>query len=152
MLQELLKDKRRLLMIIGCVVLLIIVRAYEDVLFYDPLLNFFKSDFSNRQLPQLDSLKLLLSTAARYFTNTILSLLIIHLLFVRKSLTKFAAYLYLLLFILLIITFFIVLNCLPEQKTTIFYLRRFLIQPLFLLLFVPAFYFQEVSSEKNNVS
>ncbi|MFY7758816.1 MAG: exosortase F system-associated membrane protein, partial [Flavobacterium stagni] len=29
------------------------------------------------------------------------------------------------------------------HKVELFYLRRFLIQPLFLLLFVPAFYYQK---------
>jgi exosortase F-associated protein len=39
-----------------------------------------------------------------------------------------------------------------DDKMLVFYIRRFIIQPIFLLLFVPAFYFQQLASKKNNVS
>jgi exosortase F-associated protein len=51
---------------------------------------------------------------------------------------------YLLFFIILISLFFIVLFFFGEtNKMTLFYIRRFLIQPIFLLLFLPAFYYQK---------
>ncbi|MBF2082162.1 exosortase F system-associated protein, partial [Flavobacterium psychrophilum] len=48
--------------------------------------------------------------------------------------------------VLLMIGFYIVLNFFDEsQKTILFYIRRFIIQPIFILLFIPAFYFQKKS-------
>jgi exosortase F-associated protein len=45
---------------------------------------------------------------------------------------------------ILMISFFFVLNFFGEQsKMILFYIRRFIIQPIFLLLFIPAFYYQK---------
>jgi exosortase F-associated protein len=64
-------------------------------------------------------------------------------LFKDSDIIKFSSFLYLFLGIVLFIGFFIVLNYLGEdKKMMLFYIRRFIIQPLFLLLFTPAFYYQ----------
>jgi exosortase F-associated protein len=41
--------------------------------------------------------------------------------------------------------FFIVYFFNSDQNLILFYVRRFLIQPLFVILFVPAFYFQKLN-------
>jgi exosortase F-associated protein len=52
--------------------------------------------------------------------------------------------LYLLFFIILVIAFIFILFYNGEtNKMGLFYVRRFIIQPLFLLLFLPAFYYQK---------
>lgn len=83
----------------------------------------------------------------RYLLNSAISLGIIYLIFFDTKLTVFAAWLYFLFFILLI-SAFLALYMLPDEphKMYLFYVRRFLIQPILLLLFVPAFYFQKLHS------
>jgi exosortase F-associated protein len=143
MLQILFQNKLRIFILFILILLLISVRLFENKLFYDPLLVFFRSSSSTNTLPVLDFFKLFLGLLFRFFLNTILSLAIIYVLFNDLEITKFAAFLYLSFFILLIGGFFVAICCFPEQKMIIFYVRRFLIQPLFLILFIPAFYFQK---------
>lgn len=150
--QKLLNYKKEIAFSIALVFLLAIIRAFED-LFYDPFLNYFKTDYLNLPFPEYDSLKLFFSLLLRYALNLIVSLAIIQVLFKDFSLTKFASVLYLIFFIILIIAFFVILTFSAEANNLLlFYVRRFLIQPLFVLLFVPAFYYQKQLEKKNNKS
>ena len=152
MLKKLLRHKAQIAIVAFVVLLLALIRAYEDTLFYDPFLDYFKSDFSSMPIPETNSGSLFANLLFRYFLNTILSLVVIYVIFKNLDLTKFAGILYVIFFILLIVGFFSVLFLASDSKMLLFYIRRFLIQPLFLLLFVPAFYFQERASGKNNIS
>lgn len=144
MLQRLLNHKVRILLAIVLVIMLALVRAYEDVLFYDPFLNYFKTDYHNLPLPKIENVSLFFGLLFRYFLNTILSLAVIYVLFKDIEAVKFASLLYLVFFVILVIIFFISLSFFGEaNKMALFYIRRFLIQPIFLLLFLPAFYFQK---------
>lgn len=126
------------------VLLLILVRAFEDTLFYDPYLAYFKMDYTNLPLPETNGLQLFLGLFFRYALNTIISLVIIYISFKDVDITKFASVLYLFFFVILIVAFFLVQAYYGEaNKMILFYIRRFLIQPLFLLLFLPAFYYQK---------
>lgn len=150
--QKLLKYKKEIVFSIVLVFLLALIRTFEDF-FYDPFLDYFKSDYSNLPFPEYDSIKLFFSLLLRFALNTIVSLAIIQVLFKDFSLTQFASVLYLIFFILLTIAFFCILNFSSEQNNLLlFYVRRFLIQPLFVLLFVPAFYYQNQLAKKNNNS
>lgn len=144
MLQKLLNHKVRITLSLFFVILLVLVRAYEDELFYDPFLNFFKGDYHNLAVPETDSFKLFLGLLFRYFLNSTISLAIIYVLFKDVDAVKFTFVLYLAFFVVLVIALFIVLYFFDEpNKTALFYIRRFLIQPIFLLLFLPAFYYQK---------
>ncbi|NDP21728.1 MAG: exosortase F system-associated protein [Paludibacter sp.] len=144
MLQKLLHHKVRIALAMALILGLVLIRAYEDSLFYDPFLDYFKSDYYNLPLPEIDNLQLFFGLFFRYFLNAALSLAIIYVLFKDIDAVKFASVLYLLFFIILIIAFFFVLFYTGEtNKMGIFYTRRFLIQPIFLLLFLPAFYYQK---------
>ena len=146
MLRELLQNKKRLFFIGFALLGLILVRAFEDDLFYDPFLDFFKIDYQNKPLPNVDQFLLFLNLLLRYALNTVLSLIIIRLLFTEKQLMIFSAYLFIFLFVILIIFFFGLLHFSKEPDYLIlFYIRRFLIQPLFLVLFIPAFYYQQLT-------
>lgn len=126
------------------VVLLALIRAYEDNLFYDPFLDYFKSDYQNLPIPQTNKIQLFFGLFCRYFLNTIISLAIIYILFKDVDAVKFASVLYFIFFVILIGAFFFIVTYNDEvNKMSLFYVRRFLIQPIFLLLFVPAFYFQK---------
>lgn len=144
MLRKLLQNKSRFFFLIVFFMLLILVRAFENQMFYDPFLDFFKNDFEDSKLPILDEGKLFTGLFFRYFLNTVFSLAIIFILYRDKALIKFASLLYLLFFVLLIVAFYIVLlNDLPNQNWFLFYIRRFIIQPLFLLLFLAGLYYQK---------
>jgi exosortase F-associated protein len=52
--------------------------------------------------------------------------------------------LYVFFFLILISSFFVIMYYYGEHnKFILFYIRRFLIQPIFVLLFVPAFFYQK---------
>jgi len=144
MLQKLLNNKTKILLVTLLVILLALIRAYEDILFYDPFLNYFKVDYQNLPLPEIESSSLFFGLLFRYFLNAIISLAIIYVLFKDIEGVKFASVLYALFFIILVVAFFFILSCFSEpSKMALFYIRRFLIQPILLLLFLPAFYFQK---------
>lgn len=148
MLQKLWNHKLRMLLLILFVLMLVLVRAYEDVLFYDPFLNYFKMDFQNLVLPEVENTHLFFGLLMRYFLNSVLSLAIIFVLFKDGEALKFASILYVMFFVILVVAFFLTLSLVGEaNKMTLFYIRRFLIQPIFLLLFVPAFYYQKQNDE-----
>ena len=142
--KQLLNHKLRIALAMMLVLLLVLIRTYEDRLFYDPFLSYFKTDYYNLPLPELNNIQLFFGLVFRYFLNSSLSLAIIYVLFKDIEAVKFASILYLIFFTLLILALFLVLSFFGEtNKMTLFYIRRFLIQPIFLLLFLPAFYYQK---------
>jgi exosortase F-associated protein len=144
MLQKILNNKLRLIQFLFLVVLLVLVRAFENQLFYDPFLDFFKKDFAKLRLPSVNSFQLFLGLLFRYTLNTTISLGIIYVVFKEIMMVKFAFVLYYFLFMILIVAFFYIIFFTRENHNWIlFYIRRFLIQPIFLLLFVPGFYYQK---------
>lgn len=148
MLQKLLNNKIEIIQLFFLVVLLTLVRAFENDFFYDPFLNYFKEE-NPSIYPEIASFNLFSSLFLRYFINTIISLAILYVIFKDFNLIKFTSVLYILFFVVLIISFYAILNFFDEShKTTLFYIRRFIIQPIFILLFIPAFYFQKQSEKK----
>ncbi|MEX0998170.1 MAG: exosortase F system-associated protein [Flavobacteriaceae bacterium] len=136
----------RLLKLTGIVFLfglLILVRLFEADLFYDPLLSFFKQDYLHGKVPDVEFGKLMLHTAYRFWMNTLISLVILYVAFRDKDVIKFSLILYVLAFVILFSWMaWLVANASPESNYNIlFYVRRFLIQPLFVLLLLPAFYY-----------
>jgi exosortase F-associated protein len=131
----------------ACLFVLVFIRFFEETLFYDPFISYFKNDYLNLPFPDFNGIGLFFSLMFRYFLNSALSLVIIYLLFKDVSLVQFASLLYILLYLLLILMFFGTLLLFDENSNLLlFYVRRFLVQPLFLVLFVPAFYFQKKQS------
>lgn len=144
MLQKLFKFKFRILLILILLFGLASIRAFENDLFYDPFLEYFKSNYQQTKLPEIDNFNLFIGLFFRYFLNSILSILIIHLVFIDLKIIKFASIVYFIFFIILILAFYLMLIYFGNNnKMTLFYIRRFLIQPIFLLLFLPGFYFQK---------
>jgi exosortase F-associated protein len=144
MLKKLFNYKFRILFLLVLISFLATIRIFEKSLFYDPLLNYFKSDYTNLPLPLLNNINLFFGLFFRYILNTVVSIAIIYVAFKDFGLVKFASILYLIFFVILIGIFFFVLSFYGEEsKMTLFYIRRFLIQPLLLLLFIPGFYIQK---------
>ncbi len=123
-------------------VLLVLIRWYQNELFYDPYISFFKNDFLYLDAPKTDVFKLTLFTSLRYVLNTILSLGIIKLLLKENTIVRFSALLFGIAYVILLI-FFLYFVLYPKQENyyLLFNIRRFLIQPVILIVLLPAFYY-----------
>ncbi len=129
------------------VVLLALIRYFEDVLFYDPYLQFFENDYLYIDSPRRETLKLVLFTTLRYVLNSVISLGILYVVFKSKSIIKFSAIIYGVAYVILLIAFlYFVINPKQEDYYLFFNIRRFLIQPLIVVLLLPAFYYNKVKS------
>ena len=145
MLNKLFQNKARIFFILVLVSLLMLVRAFERQLFYDPFLVYFNGDYLKLPLPTFNSGLLFLGLLFRFSLNAIFSVGILYLLFKDREMILFAAVLYILFFVILIaVFFFIICFFKSDENLLLFYVRRFLIQPLFVIVFVPAFYFQKL--------
>lgn len=126
------------------------VRMLEDAIFYDPFLNYFHEANKNISLPQFEWGKLIVSHLFRFILNLFFSCIIIHFLFKNKEWTMQGA---VLITVIFAITFPIYLYCIYNQFEIgylfSFYMRRFVIQPLILLLVVPLFYYRKQILQKN---
>ena len=139
------KKPVKYIVILVLVGLLVLIRFFENELFYDPYLQFFKSDYLTIDSPRREIFKLTLFTTLRYALNTIISLGILYAFFKDKSIIKFSFYFYGVAYLILLIPFlYFVINPKQEDYYLFFNVRRFLIQPLFLILLIPAFYYQRL--------
>ncbi|MTE26651.1 exosortase F system-associated membrane protein [Winogradskyella ouciana] len=133
--------------IIAFLLLLVLmaIRGFEDQLFYDPYLVFFESEYLYIDSPRREVAKLTFFTSLRYFLNTLASLGILYFIFNDKIMIKFASLIYTVAFVLLIIPFlYFVINPKQEDYYLFFNIRRFLIQPILLILLLPAFYYYKL--------
>lgn len=123
---------------------LIGIRGLEDKIFYDPFLYYFKSADHSAVFPNFEWLKLILSHLFRFLLNAFFALWIIHFLFQNKEWTKQA---FILITLIFVIVFPIYLFCINDKfqfgYLFSFYIRRFVIQPLTLLLIIPIFYYRK---------
>ena len=120
------------------------VRMLEDKLFYDPFLNYFHEAIKNVPFPPFELGKLIVGHLLRFILNLIFSCLIIHFWFKNRQWTIQGA---ILITIIFAITFPIYLYCISDRFEIgylfSFYMRRFVIQPLILLLIIPMFYYRK---------
>lgn len=123
---------------------LIGVRILEDKIFYDPFLSYFHEANKNLASPSFEWGKLITGYLFRFILNLLFSCLIIHFWFKNKEWTIQGA---ILITIVFTITFPIYLYCIYTQFEMgylfSFYMRRFVIQPLILLLIIPMFYYRK---------
>lgn len=126
------------------------VRMLEDAIFYDPFLNYFHEANKNMSFPQFEWGKLIVSHLFRFVLNLVFSCIIIYSLFKNKEWTIQGT---VLITIIFAITFPIYLYCIYNKFEIgylfSFYMRRFVIQPLILLLVIPLFYYRKQMLEKN---
>ncbi|WP_242118283.1 exosortase F system-associated membrane protein [Aestuariivivens sediminicola] len=126
---------------------LILIRVFENELFYDPYLVFFQNDYLYIDNPRREVFKLTLFTGLRYWLNSSISLGFIHIFFRDKNMTKFSAFVYIMAFVILVFIYlYFVINPRQEDYYMFFNVRRFLIQPIILLLLVPALYYHKLKS------
>lgn len=138
------QNKLQVGLLLFLILLLIGIRAGESTFFYDPLLAYFKGDFQNQPIPKLDYFNYILHVFLRYFINSLLSIGIIYLLFKERQIIRFVSFLYAGIGAVMLVVFSVVIVYFAATyKNELFYLRRFLIQPLFLMIFIPALYYQK---------
>ena len=149
MLKFLKKNKVKVTYVSILILLLVLIRLFENQLFYDPFLIYFKSEYYHSAFPKFNVFKLFFSLGFRFYLNMVLSLGLLYVLFDDKKIVKFSIFLFMLLGSILLISFFFFLSFFGEEsKMTLFYIRRFLIQPIFILLFIPGFYYQKKMSKQ----
>jgi exosortase F-associated protein len=127
--------------------LLVLVRVFENDLFYDPYLAFFQNDYLYVDSPKHNVFKLTVHTVYRFIVNTVISLGILYLFFKDINVVKFSAVVYIIAFVTLISLYvYFVMNPKQEDYYMFFNIRRFLIQPIILLLLLPAFYYYKLKN------
>ena len=124
--------------------LLVLVRAFGADIFYDPFIDYFKGAYLDQPIPNYNTLKLWLHIILRYLINGLISLVIIYIAFEKKGLVRFSIKFYTASFIVLGIFYFALLQFeMINGHLFTFYVRRFLIHPVFVLILLPAFYYQK---------
>jgi len=132
--------------------LLVLIRAYESKLFYDPFIVFFQNDYLYTTMPEYDTLNLFFGMLYRYFLNSIVSLAIIYFVFEKLGYLILAGKLYVYGFFVLIAVYAYLLNSNFEYGYLLpFYIRRFIIHPLFLLLLLAALYYEKLLGPKSSL-
>ena len=132
------------------IVLLMLVRAYGTKLFYDPFIAYFRHDYLNDTIPGFNTIKLYFNLFLRYSMNAIISLAIIYVAFQKRELVIFSIKFYLIAFIVLSIVYYLLLRTgMANGYLFTFYVRRFLTHPIFILVLLPAFYYQQRILSKN---
>ena len=127
--------------------LLVLIRFFESELFYDPYLTFFENDYLYMDSPRREVLKVTAFTTIRYLLNTLISLGILFVFFKDKSIIKFSTLIYIVgYFMLILIYLYFVVNPKQEDYYLFFNIRRFLIQPIILILLLPAFYYHKLKN------
>ncbi len=143
--------RRRFVIFFGVLLVfaLVSVRFFQELLFYDPLIVFFKSAYTSQTaLPPLDLLRLIVHTAIRFWLNASISIVLILLLFCSRENFNILLFIYGTVFVLLLIAYVLVIVWYEvELHLLLFYIRRFLIQPMMLLILIPAFYYHRLMSK-----
>ena len=136
----------RYIFVVILVLVLMAIRGFEDYLFYDPYLQFFENDYLYIDNPRREVAKLVFFTSLRYLLNTLASLGILYLIFNDKVMIKFSVLLYAIAYVLLLIPYlYFVINPRQEDYYLFFNVRRFLIQPIGIILLLPAFYYYKLN-------
>lgn len=139
------KKSIRIVLIILLFAMLIVIRGFVAPYFYDPLNDYFKNDYLYTAVPKINFYPYFLHLFLRYVLNAIISLGIIYLFFYHKKTMLFAVKFYVIAFVSLAVLLFVLLNFnLSEGYMLTFYVRRFLIHPLFLFVLLPAFYYEKL--------
>ncbi len=125
------------------IILLVLVRMFEYELFYDPFMLFYRHGYSS--VPDAYPASLFFNVSLRYVINALISLAILYVVFGSRSVLKFSALLYAGLFLLLFPVFIYLIHHMREDDfLAAFYVRRFLVHPLLILILLPAFYYQRL--------
>ncbi|MBU2526228.1 MAG: exosortase F system-associated protein [Bacteroidetes bacterium] len=124
------------------------VRAYELQLFYDPFITHFKRANYLDFVPEIETQKMYFSLILRYLINSTLSIALLFVWFPNKSKLVFWILIFVLAGVMTATLFAVSIGFLPDFYTVFFYIRRLLIQPIWLLLLFPAAVFEAQKTNK----
>ena len=125
---------------------LVLIRAFEKELFYDPFIVFFQNDYLYTKMPDFDTSLLFVNLFFRYALNSLISIAIIYLVFKKLGYVILASKLYVFAFLLLsLVYYFLLMDGFENGYLLPFYIRRFLVHPLFLLLLLAALYYEKLT-------
>ena len=137
----------RIFLVILLILLLVSVRFFEEALFYDPLTKYF--NYYKARFPDFNETKLYSNIFLRYMINLLLTVLIVKVIFWKQKYVKFTIVVGIIgLIILLPLYAYQLQKHLIWGDMIFFYVRRFLIQPMFLIILIPCFYYQEIVNKK----
>lgn len=138
------KKRIRIPLILMLFLVLVAIRAYGTKLFYDPFIQYFQNDYLSQPIPEFNTAKLFLNAFFRYWLNVLISLVIIYLAFQKRTLVIFSVKFYVAAFFVLSLAYYFLLKTGFENGYLLgFYVRRLIIHPVFLLVLLPAFYYQQ---------
>ncbi len=138
------KTYRKHIIAVLLLFLLMAIRLFEKRFFDDGLIDFFKHDYLNSSLPAVSAVKVLWVDSVRYGLNAIISILILHLYFKSSELGKFLGLFFVFFYFISLLSMLYALQTYQAgHYLVLFYSRRFLIQPLLLLLLFPALWMQQ---------
>jgi len=134
--------KNKWFVFIGCFGL-VLVYIFQMQIFYDPHQNFSVNDV-HAKVPELDVMHYILSKILRYSLNDGFALLIIWGLFANKKYMRFAVIIFLIgLLILLPLYLALSISFYPNSFTFLNHLHRIVLNPVLMMLLIPAFYYQQ---------
>ena len=134
----------RFLLVASGLVGLVSIRVLEEKLFYDPFLKYFQQEFHTADFPVFVWWKLIVSHFFRFLLNLFFSAIFLQGLFGNKNWTLQAVFLMVLGFVVLLPIYLTGLYTQMKWGYLFtFSVRKFLIQPVFLLLFIAVFYYKK---------
>jgi exosortase F-associated protein len=129
---------QKILLNIALFIGLFLVRLGFDRFSYDPFLPYFKGDFEQLPFPELSYWLLAVWYSLRFVANTLLSLCIVFVWTENLPQTQSIGKMLGLFFVFMLALFlFLASQKFPTGYFLPFYIRRFLIHPLFLLVLLP---------------
>ena len=133
--------------VIGALVgLLVLIRMYEYRFFYDPFMYFFEQSYRDGTQFEVPA-EYYFNVFLRFMLNTLVSLIILYVTFESKGMIKFALIIYAGFFLVLFPLFiYLMMHVQPEDYLAAFYVRRFLVHPVLILILLPAFYYYKLKS------
>ncbi len=127
---------------------LISVRMFQGNLFYDPLIEFFHSEFQGQPIPDFNFTKYTIHLTLRYGLNVLISLGMIAWFFRNRKHVQLSAVVFGAVGILLLSTLTLLLNDSGStDHMALFYTRRMLMHPMLLFVLFPALYFQDLKAK-----
>jgi exosortase F-associated protein len=146
------KKRIRYPLIIVLLFSLVLVRAFENELFYDPFIVFFQNDYLYTSIPDFKYGELFWNLFLRYSLNSIISMGIIYLVFEKWGYVILSSKLYVGGFVLLAFAYlFLLFTDFEHGYLLPFYIRRFIIHPLFLLLLLAALFYEKLVGVKPTI-
>ena len=128
---------------------LALVYVGQKKFFYDPFLDFIYNPVTDNY-PDLETTKYVFSKLFRFLLNDSLAILIIYGFFGPGKYVKFAAYILLFgLVVLLPLYLVLVVFFYPETYSFLNHLHRLVLNPVLMMLLIPAFYSQKANRKKN---